>query len=177
MAWDGTYTAVTGQMCTAGIWNTNLNNNLNYLYAQYPTQAVMWHENCKMGAGVTTLSHVINTGQRYNGYSYLTGAGGVSHNGDVFSQTCLLLAGTYAFAVYGVTYSTCGKIDWTLDGVSIVAGQDWYSASITPNVLKVNTGITVTGNGAHTLQGTINGKNGSGGGYDMYLTRYVLYVP
>jgi hypothetical protein len=63
-------------------------------------------------------------------------------------------------------------VDWTLDGVALVTGQDWYSGGgLVYNVRKANT-VTVPTSGNHTLKGTVNGRNaGNTSDYDLVITR------
>ena len=56
--------------------------------------------------------------------------------------------------------SNRGKIDWYIDGVLAVSGQDWYVGSLIYNVVKTAS-VTVSGSGLHTVKGVTNGKNAS----------------
>ncbi len=69
-----------------------------------------------------------------------------------------LAAGAYTLNALGITSTDSGKIDWYIDNVLAVSGQDWYSAALTYNVVKT-AAVTVVGNGQHTLKGVVNGKN------------------
>lgn len=137
----------------------------------YPKRAVMWHDLALVTTG-NAIARALDNAQLYNVVCYQNAAA----NGDVFTHGCLLAAGTYTFSVLGFTGTDRGKIDWTLDGVSIAAGQDWYAASGARNVVKTATGVVVAAGGWHTLTGTINGKTGAPGGYYMQLTRYA-FIP
>jgi len=105
-------------------------------------------------------------------FNLLQSTGGANANGDAFSIEFYLNAGTYTFNVLGETYPSSGKIDWTVDGGSILAGHDFYSASGAQGVLKSQAGIVILTSGLHTLQGTINGKNASSSGYQYNLTAF-----
>lgn len=94
----------------------------------------------------------------------------VDANGDYVTCSLILKAGTYNMHALGVTTSGSGIIDWTLDGVSVVAGQDWYAGSFIVHQVD-SAGITVVGDGYHVLRGTINGKNGSSSGFLFSLTK------
>lgn len=100
--------------------------------------------------------------------NYVSDESGV--NGESFSQTFLLAAGSYTLSVLGATLNTSPKIDWYLDGVLVVSGQDWYSSSLTYSVIKTAS-VTVCGNGFHTLKAVVNGRNaGNTTGYRFICT-------
>jgi hypothetical protein len=70
---------------------------------------------------------------------------------------------TYTVSVLGVTTNNSGKLDWTLDGVSVGGagvGQDWYSVGTVYNSVKTFS-LTVSSIGYHKLRFTINGKSGA----------------
>jgi len=122
-----------------------------------------------------TLTFYIPTSTPTNVAYNIAAYDNAGNDGDSFDVGLWLLAGTYTFDVYGEKASNRGKLDWTLDGVSIVTGQDWYAAAIAPARLSTGS-ITVTGDGYHKLTGTINGKNGSSSDYYWGLT-YVAFIP
>jgi len=134
-------------------------------------RATMWHDESIVTNG-NALTHALNVAQRYANYSYQDAAA----NADSFTNGCYLRAGTYTLYVLGVTHSSRGIIDWDLDGVEIVANQDWYSAATVYNVVKSTAAVAVTFDGWHLLQGTIDGKNGSATDFRMSLTKF-WFVP
>ena len=82
------------------------------------------------------------------------------------------VTGTFTVSVLGFTQNICGKVDWTLDGVSVGGtgvGQDWYSAATTYNVVKTFS-LTVSSIGYHILRFTVNGKNAGSSNYYIPLT-------
>ena len=91
-----------------------------------------------------------------------------SANGDSFSQSFFLGAGTYTFSVMGRTEGDAGKIDWYIDNVLAVSGQDWYYGGANQHGYVQTASVTVSGNGVHTLKGIVNGKTGSN--YYILLT-------
>lgn len=90
-------------------------------------------------------------------------------NGDSFTHAIYLAAGNYTLNVLGTTEPGSGKIDWSIDGVTVIAGQDWYTAGIVRNVVKTGA-VVVAGHGQHVLTGLVNGQNGASAGYNIYLT-------
>ncbi len=65
---------------------------------QLPTRAVCWHDEATVLTG-NALTTATNTSQPYNVVAYQnTGV-----NGDSFTQSVFLKAGTYPFSVLGVT--------------------------------------------------------------------------
>jgi hypothetical protein len=90
-------------------------------------------------------------------------------NGDRFTHQFFLAAGAYTLNVLGPTFSDAGKVDWYIDGLLAVAGQDWYSGATVQNVVKT-AAVAVASSGQHVLLGVINGHNGASAGYYLYLT-------
>lgn len=135
--------------------------------AQFPRRAVMWHDQALATVG-NAIAVTAETTQRFNFYADQSAAA----DGDTFTNGCFLAAGTYSFSVLGRTSTDRGKIDWTIDGESIVAGEDWYASPAAANVVKTTTSVSVTFSGWHVVTGTINGKNGSSSDYKMRLTSY-----
>lgn len=135
--------------------------------AIYPTRAEMLHENSivTVGNGIS-LTH--NAVHDYGVFAFQN----TSANGDTFTHSFLLAAGTYTLSALGVTDNYIGKIDWYIDDVKVVSLQDWYSENLTLNVRKAVGGISVSGNGRHVLKGVVNGKTGSD--YFILLTRMSL---
>lgn len=135
---------------------------------RFPLRAVMWHDEAIVTVG-NAMAKTIDAAQSYAFYMIRTPSSG---DGDAFTNGCFLAAGTYTLSVLGATMDTAGKADYLLDGVSISTGQDWYSASITRNVVKTIADVVVTYSGWHALTVTVNGKNGSSSAYRIPLTKY-----
>jgi hypothetical protein len=130
-----------------------------------PTRSFLFHEASTVTAG-NAISVTVDAAQAYGHYT----AQSASANADAFTQSIYLRAGTYTVTWLGETTANSGMIDWLLDGVtSITTGQDWYSAATTRNVSKTAT-VTISTDGYHTIKGTVNGKNGSSGDYEIRLT-------
>lgn len=114
-----------------------------------------------------TLTLVLSAS--YGEYVYYTAAGNAA-NGDVHTYYVPPIeAGTYKLIFEGAKNTDRGKIDWTLDGVSIATGQDWYGTSAAAQFTV--TDVTVAKSGTHTLVGTMNGKNASSGDYEIYVAK------
>lgn len=135
-----------------------------------PTRATMWHDESLVTVG-NAITRFHETSQNYGQYAAQTAAA----NGDTFTQSFLLAAGTYTLVIHGVTNTTFAKIDWYIDDTLVLSGQDWY-ASLAWNVVKTQASITVSGNGRHVLKGVVNGKNGSSSSYNIALTK-IVFVP
>jgi hypothetical protein len=115
------------------------------------------------------LNRTVNTNQAFNSLTYQNTAA----NGDVFTNGLELRPGTYSFYVLGAKTNISGIIDWYLDDVAIVTGQDWYNvAAAVYNQLVSVASIAVGNTRYHTLRGVINGKNASSTDYFMLLTAY-----
>jgi hypothetical protein len=131
------------------------------------TRATMWHDEAFVlsGGAIAIFAPSVNQDYGRAGQS-------PSVNGDTFTQSLMLKAGTYNFYVLGETASDRGLLDWYIDGVNFATGQDWYSAGTTVNVIKSALAITVTGTGRHVLKGVVNGKNGASSGFAVLLAKY-----
>lgn len=130
----------------------------------YPTRATMWHDESLTLSG-TTLSQIMATGLIYYFYCLQNPCA----NGNSFSNSFLLASGTYTFDIWGFADNNRGKIDWYVDDVLIVSGQDWASGSF-----KSVSSISIVGNGRHVLKGVINGS--TTGNYYMCLTKFA-FIP
>lgn len=136
---------------------------------EMPKRATMWHDEATVLTG-NLMAASIDTTAIYNG-TYLQTP---SANGDSFSHSFFLQAGTYQLSVLGKTGTALAKIDWYVDNViqASLTGQDWYSASSVPNVVK-NGSVTVIGDGYHVLKGVVNGRNVANvSAFNIALTKY-----
>jgi len=133
-----------------------------------PENPVMWHAQSVVKVG-NALVKALQVSQMYATFAYQNAAADT----DSFENYFTCKAGTYTLNFLGVTDTTYGLLDWTIDGVSIATGQDWYSAEAVFNVEKTIASIAIAA-GKHTLRGTINGKNGSSSGYLFPLTNITL---
>ena len=114
------------ELVTAALLNQELQGPLNYLHDEHPPKrAVMWHMNSIVTVG-GLISLYVETGQPFNHYAQQQPRA----NGDEFTQSFYLRAGTYTFKVLGMNGNYNGIIDWYLDGDQqenlIASGQDWY---------------------------------------------------
>lgn len=133
-----------------------------------PGRADFFHDEATVLVG-NALAATIDTGQIMNYFARQS----ASANGDSFTQSCFLRAGTYTLSIEGQTNTANGILDWYLDNVAAITGQDWYAAAQNKNVVKTGT-ITIATDGYHVLKAIVNGKNGSSSGYNIDLTRYWL---
>lgn len=131
-----------------------------------PTRAELWHDEAIVLTG-NALAVTIDTGQLGNYYARQN----TSADGNSFTQSVFLRAGTYTFSVMGQTNAANGNINWYLDNTIFGSIQNWYSAAQTKNVVKTLT-LTIATDGYHILKGVISGKDSSSSGYNMDLTKY-----
>jgi hypothetical protein len=138
--------------------------------AYYPTRTYrMLH-----GDSLVTVGNALTTGS-VTGFWGRIWYQNTPANGDTFTHSFMLKAGTYTLYVQGKTATNCGLIDWYIDDTKVVSLQDWYGSS-TDEVVKTAASLTVTGDGRHVLKGVINGKNASASDYYMQLQSY-WFVP
>lgn len=169
MTYTTPYVPEAGGLIRASDHTLYYSENIAHLYDNLPTRATMWHEEATVIAG-NALAVDISTGAYCNGWWWQSAAA----NGDAFTQTFVLAEGTYTFYALGRNHTSGGRIDWYIDDVAIATAQDWYAGSVAPNVVKSVPSVVIAEGGRHVLKGVINGKNGSSGGYAMYLTKYWL---
>lgn len=132
----------------------------------YPKRFTMWHDEALVTVGNALQSDYVAI--RYGSQSYQN----TPANGNTFTQSFMLRAGTYTFSVLGGTANNEAKVDWYIDNVLAISAQDWYSVGTVSNVVKAVGSIVVSGDGFHTLKGVVNGKNGSSSDYYLPLTKY-----
>lgn len=130
-----------------------------------PTRDRRFHGESTVIAG-NSIALVIDASQVFNGYWKQS----TSAINDSFTISMFLRAGTYTLSALGETTTSCGKIDWYLNNSIAITAQDWYSASLTRNVVKTGS-ITVTQDGYQIIKGIVSTKNGSSSGFDMFLTQ------
>lgn len=169
MSWTSPRDWTSGETVTEAHMDTHIKDNLTYLYDEMPKRATLWHQYAIVTAG-NALSAAPDTGQYHNIVVHQSG----SADADSFTQSFVLAAGTYTMYALGHRTNSSGIIDWDIDGVTVISGQDWYGG-LNKNEIK-SASVTVTGNGRHVLTGTVNGKNGSSAGYDIKLTK-IWFVP
>jgi hypothetical protein len=129
-------------------------------------------------ASIPACSAVSNATLTYAAQSYTpecnTTAANAA-NGDWFEWDFWLQAGTYTVRFLGTTQTFNGKLDWYLDNVSIVTGQEWYA---NPSAYKQYSvaSVTVSGNGYHKLRAVVNGKHASSTDYGMDMS-WIFFIP
>lgn len=134
---------------------------------RYPTHATLWHDEVAIISGSPLFLWV----DAYNAYNLSVFQEPCS-DGDTFSISLFLKAGTYTLNFLGWTGTNRGKIDWYLDNVKIITGQDWYAADAAVNTIFSTSNIVITTNGLHTIRGIVNGKNPASTDYYINLTKY-----
>ena len=93
-------------------------------------------------------------------------AAGAANDGDEFYFDFDCVGGTYTL-VYILWHSTFfGKVDIYIDNAPVESGYDLYSSGGAVDI-HTGTGITITGDGVHTLMFKVNGKNGSSSDYSF----------
>jgi hypothetical protein len=135
----------------------------------YPKSAVMFHRDAIILVGGVLIC-AADADQDF-GHMCLQGP---PADGDTFEQSFLLAGGNYTLAVHGATDTVMGILDWYIDGVLVVAGQDYYSALTVYNAVQT-AAVTVIGDGQHTLTGVVNGQNPASADYAIVLTCISLY--
>lgn len=100
---------------------------------------------------------------QYGGY-WQAGAADCK-NGDEYTFSAHLAAGTYTLYHLGRKAHDKGIIDWYLDGSAISGGanRDWYAATAATYLDSFS--VTVSTSGYHVFKAKVDGKNGSSSDY------------
>lgn len=123
-----------------------------------PGRATVWFNDMNPNPGCS-VAPIVSAGVPYCGYGdFFPRSVGSSGTWSVFLQP-----GTYSFFVLGFSGPNLGKIDWALDGLTFLSGQDWYSGAYV--VLTQSGSLSVAEGGHHVLRMTISGKNPSSSDY------------
>jgi hypothetical protein len=155
-----------------GIGAEKLNAAAPPVTITYPKRAQLFWDQALQVAGAAGWDHQHDATQDYAFYRGIA----VPAVNDALTFSMLLRAGTYTLEVLGTTSTSRGTYKWQLNGVDIITGQDWYSASITKNVKKSTGGIVVATDGLQVLKFVCTGKNASASNYNHYNT-YVAMLP
>lgn len=159
-----------GTLYSAG--STKVPNVTAVYFPQLTTRCTMWHKSADVLAG-NALSTTIDTAMAYTHFTAQTAAA----NGDTFTNSFFVQHGTYYLSVLGNTDPNAGKIDWYVDNVLVLSGQDWYAAvGVKNTVQRFITPFTIAADGYHVIKGVINGKNASSGGFKMNLVKYWVQI-
>ena len=135
----------------------------------WPQRATMWHDE----STVTNGNPLFAAYMQYENHAF-TAYQEEPADGDAFTSSFVLKAGTYNFYVLGVTDSDQGKTDWYIDNVLIVTGQDWYSPTQVFNSVKTVADVVITGDGYHLLKCVMNGKNQESSDYYNQKSKFWL---
>ena len=130
----------------------------------YPKGAVLFHMYATVVIG-HSVHAAASVNQFFCHYAYQSNAG----NNDTLVQQVYLASGSYTLKFVGRKNYCYAMIDWYIDNVKVVSGQDWYSPGVVYNVTQTAS-VTVHGNGQHELKGVVNGKNALSSGYYLVLT-------
>lgn len=112
----------------------------------------------------------VDANSLYNGYKYNSS----NADGNYIEFKAYLAAGTYTMKMFCLTSQNNGKIDFVSSAFTTFT-IDQYSAGLTYNVVRTQTGITVATSGLYTIKLLLNGKTGSPGGYYCYFSQIDFY--
>lgn len=130
----------------------------------YPKRATMWHKDSLVITG-NAISELANASQ-FTGFLYHQSP---AANGDKWTNGFFLAAGGYTLHFLGSRSSGAGKLDIKLDGV-LLGNVDHYNATTVLNQELYGNFETIVGDGWHTLECIVNGKNASSSGYVINVT-------
>ncbi len=135
-----------------------------------PKRATLWADESIKTAG-NNFTHVFDGNQIHAAYSYQN----ASANGDTFTQSVFLRAGTYTPEILAVKEANGGILKVQLDGVDVMTNLDFYAASTTYNVaFGAAQPFTIPTDGYHKLTFVVTGRNGSSGGWNIKWTKMDL---
>lgn len=108
-------------------------------------------------------------------FNFIRGPSSANANdGDEYTFSFVLAAGTYTLTVNGQTSADCGIVDYYLDGAVLSTGEDWYSLAPATDVSKTQSVVIATG-GRHTLKVKVNGQNGGATDY-RWLNSHIEFT-
>jgi hypothetical protein len=154
-----------GQVAAADL-NAGWTENIKYIAQNLPHHVTLWHNTSLVTAGNALAS--VSAPSQYYYWAWLQN---VSADADSFTQSFVCASGTYDFYILCRKTANSGKVDWTLDGVSIDTAMDFYNAATLNNQILTIADVSISTPGRHKLQATVNGKNASSGGYDVQITK------
>lgn len=138
-------------------------------YSSMPRRWTGFHWDSLVLVG-NALTKTQDASQAFASYAYQTAASAT----DSFTNGFCLKANGYTLDVLGITGNNRAKVDWYVDNVLQISGQDWYAA--TPGYNNLKTGaITVATDGYHVLKAVVNGKNASSADYNLLFSRFSIY--
>lgn len=137
----------------------------------WPTRATLWPDEKIVIAGGAAATNIYAT-QKYG----LWAGQSPFANGDSWTLAFALRAGAYTMSVLGLKDSNCPKVDWAVDGLAVVAGQDWYVGGGQQVNVTQTASVTVATDGVHQLRATVNGKHASSTDYFLALTK-IWFAP
>jgi hypothetical protein len=143
--------------------------SLHLFYNALPARVTLWHDEALVVAG-NALTFAINANQFHRFYSWQDPAA----LNDSWTQSLVLLPGTYEIKLFYFTGPNSGKLDLDLGSHQIVSSLDLYTAAPTFNQYAPYIWTVITG-GLYTLTGTVIGKNAASGGYEARLTYIAFY--
>ena len=132
---------------------------------QYPKRETMWADEATILSAGTMAGAVTTSNQYYNMYFSVSPSSN-DHGSAGWGFYCA--AGTYNFTAFNIKASTCGIVEFWLDGVKVSSGNDCYNVTTLWNQTIAFT-VTLTA-GYHTLYWLVNGK-GSGSSYLYACTK------
>jgi len=94
-------------------------------------------------------------------------------DGDSLIFDVPLASGSYLFSVVGTKFATRGKIDWYIDGVQFISGQDWYNAS-SQNNHQYTASVVCSYSGVHEIKYIQNGHHASATGSGVSITLFQI---
>jgi len=176
------FTAIEGLLQSRDVWADDdyiyaylymedlklwLVENIPPVTAQYPTNALHLHANSTVING-NPIEPTVNTAQMLNGVWKQN----TSAYQDEFEFQVSLAAGTYNMELFGTKNAGAGIVDITIDG-DYIFQTDFYRATQLNNYSLVQS-VDIVGDGVHTINLKINGKNASSSGYSLNLT-YIAF--
>lgn len=161
---DGDYIDAYLYMEDLKLW---IVENIPPVTAQYPTSALHLHGNSKVING-NPIEPTVNTAQMLNG----SWRQNTSAYQDEFEFEVSLAGGTYDMELFGLKSAGAGIVDITIDG-DYIFQTDFYRSSSLVNYSLVES-VVIVGDGVHTINCKINGKNASSSGYSLNLT-YIAF--
>jgi hypothetical protein len=172
MPYEGAYTWTDDQSVGAYVFNRYVRDNLLHMFVgSLPTRQIMYHDESLVTAG-NAIARTVDGAQYFTFYA----AQNPSADGDTFTQSVVLLPGTYQMSVYGRKTSSSGQLTLTIGSLEIDSQRNFYNGSTLDAQTVTDPIFTIDDGKRYVITGTVDGKDASSSGYDIDIT-YMAIVP
>ncbi len=173
--WSGVsgYSGTSGRSGYSGAGNSGFSGYSGP--SSFPKRGTMWYDAALVTSGPDVVCQYFST-LPYAHYSEMGSGGAGAGDGNTFTMSCALAAGTYTLKIWGAFYEGSPKVDWSFKEngaggyTTIETGQDWYAVGF-GFTQKTTASFTINTGGHCVFKGVVNGKNASSSAYRLCLIK------